>query len=84
MRNLWVNQLAEGSFAVYLIHESAMVRPILRGWVRYLVTEFSGFGCLLMLTGLVLTVYMTGVLIDRIRLLGWQEIEQIFIDKRKQ
>lgn len=84
LRNLWVNQLAEGSFAVYLIHESAMVRPILRGWVRYLVTEFSGSGCLLMLTGLVLTVYMTGVLIDRIRLLGWQEIEQIFIDKRKQ
>lgn len=66
-----VNTIAASSFSAYLLHCAPSVLPHYKELAKYLYTNYSGVGYLLLTFAVLLGIYLAAFLIDQVRILCW-------------
>lgn len=79
MRNIkFINTLAAGSFAVYLLHSQVDIRPLFNKCVQFLFSSYSSISCIAMIFLFLVFVYIASVVIDLPRLWLWNVLSKKF------
>ncbi len=74
--NTVINNIAAGSFAVYLLHSQKDLRKVFTDIVQYLYDNYNGIVCIFVITIFLTMVFMLSIFVDRIRLLVWNNFLQ--------
>ena len=72
--NKYINALAAGSFAVYLLHSQVDLRPLFNDAVKSLYFAHDGVLCILYIFLFLLVVYLSSVVADLPRLWVWKKL----------
>lgn len=79
----YVNLCGASSFAVYLFHGEPTIRSeFFNPPIQYLYGAYSGLSCVFFIFLFLCLVYITSVLIDQLRILSWNNIWNLFENKK--
>lgn len=79
--NRFINWVAKSSFAVFLLHTNPnIVLDYYRPLIKFIYQSFSGIGCLLVIFGISILIFIIAILLDQPRKWLWRPISKL-IDK---
>ena len=77
-----ISFFATSAFSVYLIHDNTLVREYLISKIHSFIGDFSFVLLTLSIIGCVVAIFLTCILIDKIRILLFRKIHiKTFVDK---
>lgn len=82
-RSKAVNTLAASALAVYLLHFNPLLFSDFKHICLRLYNTYSGVAYPAAMAGFLLAVFFASILADRLRLLAWRPLEQLFCRKRE-